>query len=303
MSNLIIYTQCPCCQSSSISNVFTAKDYTVSQEFFEVWHCSNCTLRFTQNVANESNIGKYYQSKDYISHSDTKTGLVNRLYHLVRNYTQYEKRKFIKKITGKTAGNLLDVGAGTGTFCNTMQQVGWQVKGLEPDATARQNALINHRLVLENLEALQQQLDKQYDLITMWHVMEHVHDVQGYLKTFNSILKDDGMLLIAVPNYTSKDADWYKEFWAAYDVPRHLYHFSPHSMKQLMLLNGFEVVDTEPMWFDSYYVSMLSEQYKYGSKNIFRLLKAAVNGFISNLPVYFNKEKCSSVIYVIKKKV
>ncbi len=302
MEQIITYTHCPACKSNLIGAVLEAKDYTVSQKLFEIWHCNDCTLRFTQYVANENGIGKYYQSKDYISHSNTKKGIINKLYHFVRSYTQVEKRKFIQKISKKKNGTLLDVGAGTGTFCNTMKKAGWDVTGLEPDETARQNALSNYQLSLQQLNVLHNLPNDAYDIITMWHVLEHVHDIHGYLQTFSKILKKDGVLLIAVPNYTSKDAAWYQSFWAAYDVPRHLYHFSPLSVKQLMKSHGFTVVDTEPMWFDSYYVSMLSEQYKYGSKNIFRLLKAAINGFLSNLPVYFNKEKCSSVIYVIKKK-
>lgn len=301
MEQIITYTQCPACKSNHITAIFEAKDYTVSQKMYEIWHCNNCTLRFTQHVADEHGIGKYYQSKDYISHSNTKAGLVNKLYHFVRNYTQVEKRKFIQRVAQKKTGILLDVGAGTGTFCNTMKNAGWDVTGLEPDEIARQNALSNYQISLQQLNILHSLPPDSYDVITMWHVLEHVHDFHGYLNTFLHILKKDGVLLIAVPNYTSKDAAWYQSFWAAYDVPRHLYHFSPQAMKLLMQQHGLKVVDTEPMWFDSYYVSMLSEQYKYGSKNIFRLLKAAVNGFLSNLPVYFNKEKCSSVIYVIKK--
>jgi SAM-dependent methyltransferase len=299
MSGRIKYEQCPGCFSPNIGYALSCEDFTVSKEVFEVWECSNCTLRFTQNVPDAESIGPYYQSTEYISHSDTREGLVNKLYHTVRNYTLKSKRDLIKSITGKDRGNLLDIGAGTGAFAFTMQQAGWQVKGLEPDETARANALNNYDLSLDTLESLHLLPSNTYDAITMWHVLEHVHDLHGYLKTYQRILKDDGKLIIAVPNYTSKDAEQYGEFWAAYDVPRHLYHFSPKSMEVLLESEGFKLHSYKPMWFDSFYVSLLSEQYKTGHQQIG---KAFWNGFMSNVKAFRSKDKCSSLIYLVGKK-
>ncbi|HRI22366.1 MAG TPA: class I SAM-dependent methyltransferase [Panacibacter sp.] len=270
----------------------------MSKEIFSIWHCNDCTGRFTQNIPAGDAIGPYYQSADYISHSDTKKGFINRVYHIVRNYTLQSKRKLIEKVAQKNNDLLLDVGAGTGAFADTMQLAGWNVTGLEPDTVARENALKNHGLVLQSLDALFTFSAKKFDIITMWHVLEHVHQLHNYIKTYHSILKDDGTLIIAVPNYTSHDAAVYKEYWAAYDVPRHLYHFSPESMQQLMQQHGFAVKEYKPMWFDSFYVSILSGQYKTGSGN---LLKAMWNGFVSNLKAVSDAKKCSSVIYIIRK--
>ena len=298
MGQNIYYNQCPCCGSNHISKSFTAKDYTVSQEMFEVWRCEDCTLEFTQNIPNSIDIGPYYNSSAYISHSDTNKGLVNRLYHLVRNYTLQVKRKLIKTETGVQHGTLLDVGAGTGAFSNTMQRAGWKVTGLEPDETARQNALQIHGLQLIPSDKLKDLLDNQFDAITLWHVLEHVHELHPYMSKFYSLLKQKGKLFIAVPNYTSLDAELYGEYWAAYDVPRHLYHFSPQSMEELAHLEGFMVKKFKPMWFDSFYVSMLSEQYKNGKGN---LVNAIRNGWRSNLKTLKDNKKCSSVIYVLEK--
>ncbi len=298
MSNLITYQQCPLCSSGNITEVLRAKDYTVSQEIFGIWHCNDCSGRFTQNVPIDDAIGAYYRSKDYISHSDTKKGFINRIYHFVRNYTLQTKRKLAQKASGLRKGSLLDVGAGTGAFVSTMQQAGWAVTGLEPDTVARENALNNHQLNLQNPNSLFTLPAAGFNVITMWHVLEHVHQLHDYIETFSKILKNDGVLLIAVPNYTSYDAAVYKEHWAAYDVPRHLYHFSPQSMQQLMQKHGFIVKEYKPMWFDSFYVSMLSEQYKTGNNS---LIKAVWNGFVSNLKALGNVQKCSSVIYIITK--
>ncbi len=299
MSEVITYQQCPVCKSPKIGFALSAIDQTVSKESFEVWECSDCTVRFTQRVPVASEIGRYYMSQDYVSHSDTKKGIINRLYHWVRSYTLVSKKKIIRKLTTLNTGTLLDVGAGTGAFAATMKKAGWTVTGLEPDETARQNAKQNYQLDLNSPEELYKLPSVTFDAITMWHVLEHVHDLHGYLDTFQRILKHNGTLFIAVPNYTSFDAEAYNEFWAAYDVPRHLYHFSPHSMDILVEQHGMQVIAHKPMWFDSFYVSMLSEQYKNGYNNI---ISAFWKGWLSNWEVFNDTSKCSSVIYVIRKK-
>lgn len=298
MAEIITYNSCPCCNNSNITSFLKAKDYTVSNEVFEILKCNNCTVAFTQNIPTQSQIGKYYQSTNYISHSDTKQGLISKIYHAVRNITLVSKRNLVIKHTNKQAGNLLDIGAGTGAFSNAMQLAKWNVTGLEPDEIARTNAKNKYDLDLQNPENLFKQNPETFDAITLWHVLEHIHTLQEYLKQFHIVLKKEGKIFIAVPNYTCYDAGYYKEYWAGYDVPRHLYHFSPKSMELLAAKNNFKVSKTYPMWFDSTYVAMLSEQYKKGKQN---LLKAYFIGMLSNAKAMFNHKKCSSVIYVLEK--
>jgi 2-polyprenyl-3-methyl-5-hydroxy-6-metoxy-1,4-benzoquinol methylase len=299
MAGKINYDHCLCCGSAAINRVFECKDHTVSNEVFEIWMCHTCTLRFTQDAPDENAIVAYYKSAEYISHTDTKRGLVNRLYHYVRRYTLTNKLELIKEVTGLKHGVLLDVGAGTGAFAHTMQQGGWHVSGLEPDETARANALNNYKLELGELGDLEKFNKETFDAITLWHVLEHVHDIHAYIKTFSKILKPAGRLVIAVPNYTSYDAGHYKQYWAAYDVPRHLYHFSPKSMDVLLEDKEFVVESIKPMWFDTFYVSMLSERYKNGKDDI---INAFWVGLLSNVKAFFNTKKCSSVIYIVRKK-
>ncbi len=298
MPQLIHYKNCPVCNSANISFVFAAKDYTVSKETFQVWQCANCTLRFTQHVPDKNNIGPYYQSADYISHSNTSKGFINKLYHTVRSFTLQSKKNLIEKYAGKQNGHLLDIGAGTGAFASTMQKANWSVTALEPDATARANAKKDFNIELQPSENLFKLDKNSFDAITLWHVLEHVHDLQLYIQIFFSLLKDNGVLIIAVPNYTSYDAKEYAEFWAGYDVPRHLYHFSPQSMKLLLQQHNFKLKKIKPMWFDSYYVSLLSEQYLTGKSNA---VKAFISGFISNIQAIKNKQKTSSLIYMAVK--
>ncbi len=292
---MIYYDACLCCGQKNIVPVFFAKDFTVSQEQFEILQCNNCTLRFTQNVPGEENIGRYYQSKNYISHSDTSEGLINKLYHKVRNRTLIQKKKIIQKQTGKTTGAILDIGCGTGAFLNIMQKSGWNITGLEPDNAARKKAKELYQLNIENSEKLFSLPAQSFDAITMWHVLEHVHELHNYIEQLKKLLKPDGKLFIAVPNYTSYDAKIYKEFWAAYDVPRHLYHFSPMAMKILLENHRLKIDLIKPMWYDSFYVSMLSEQYKTGKSHP---AKAFINGGVSNIKAVIDIKKCSSVIYV-----
>lgn len=296
---MISYDSCPNCGDHNINYVLSAKDHTVSGEEFEIWECQHCTQRFTQRIPEEDKIGRYYQSQNYISHSDTSKGLINNLYHKVRKRTLVQKRKLIEKATGKKVGNILDVGAGTGAFLQTMQQAGWKSTGIEPDENARQKALELHQLNLKNAENLYLLSPGSFDAITLWHVLEHVHDLHKYVEQIKNLLTGDGKLFIAVPNYTSGDEKIYQESWAAYDVPRHLYHFSPRAMKTLLTSHGLKIESMKPMWYDSVYVSMLSEQYKTGDSHP---VKAILNGMISNLNAVLNNSKCSSVIYIASRR-
>lgn len=295
---MIVYKVCPICSDDRIYRELSVKDYTVSLERFDVWECKNCSLRFTQNVPVAQEIGRYYQSENYISHSDTHKGLVNNLYHKVRRRTLIEKRKLVQKETRQKKGNLLDIGAGTGAFLNTMKQAHWTFTGLEPDETARNKAAQLYNLNLKKDEEFLSLPAESFDAITMWHVLEHVHALHQYIQQLKVLLKPDGKIFIAVPNYTSFDAQYYKEFWAAYDVPRHLYHFSPKAMRGLLAQHELKLNKIKPMWYDSVYVSMLSEQYKTGASHA---VNALFFGFISNLKAVFNTARCSSIIYVISK--
>lgn len=295
---MINYTACPVCNSGQIGEKLTAKDYTVSQQNFAIWHCDTCTARFTQQVPGQDAIGTYYASENYISHSDTSKGIVNYLYHLVRKRTLQQKRKLLVAETAANTGRLLDIGCGTGAFLNTMQEAGWGVTGLEPDALAREKAIELYQLQPQEPGDLFNLNEGSFNAITMWHVLEHVHELHAYLKQVAKLLAPGGRLFIAVPNYTSQDAELYAAHWAAYDVPRHLYHFSPQSMENLLTQHGLTLQKVKPMWFDSFYVCMLSEQYKNGKGNI---IKAVLNGLRSNVKAITNVRRCSSVIYIVSK--
>ena len=298
MSNTIKYTQCPVCASASIGLKLTANDHTVSQRAFEIWECAKCTCCFTQDAPDEESIGKFYCSDNYISHSNTSKGLVNRLYHSIRKITLKQKLRLIKNSTRLSTGSVLDIGAGTGSFASFLQRAGWRLTGLEPDENARTVARDSNNITLLPAGHLFQLPEESFDAITLWHVLEHVHTLHPYMQQLKKLLKPNGRLFIAVPNYSSYDAQWYNKYWAAYDVPRHLYHFSPRAMRVLLAQHDLKLVTIKPMWFDSFYVSLLSEKYKTGKGNF---LQACWTGFVSNTKALLHTERCSSVIYVISR--
>ncbi len=292
------HTQCPICKSNQVHLALQCKDFSLTNENFNIVQCDQCQLQFTFPVPSKSQIAPYYNFPDYISHSDTKDGWMNHLYHRVRQHTLLDKTNWVQSLFTGHKGNLLELGAGTGAFANSMIQKGWNVTALEPDAASRIRALANYQVELLPIETLHELPAKKYDVITLWHVLEHVHDLHEYMQIFKKLLKQNGRLIIAVPNYTSFDAQFYKQYWAAYDVPRHLYHFSPTSMQSLVENNEMQIVQYKPMWFDSFYISLLSEKYKKSGS--FGLLRAFVIGGISNLLALKNKKKTSSIIYEIK---
>lgn len=279
----------------STDNVYIkVQDHSVSNENFELLLDSDLQLLKTHPQPSIENLGSYYESEDYISHTDAKRSLFEKIYHIVKSYSLKKKVGLINSYH-KEKGNLLDIGAGTGDFLVTAKVAGWQTTGIEPNENAK-NLAISKGISFENyIESIENQ---QFDVITMWHVMEHVPDVEYQIKQLKRLLKPNGTLIIAVPNYKSFDAQHYGKFWAAYDVPRHLWHFSKISIEKLVSRENMKLEKILPMIFDSFYVSLLSEKYKTGKMNFF---SAFWIGLRSNLKANTSKEY-SSHIYVIKNK-
>ncbi len=284
---------CPVCGKSQLKNFLMCKDNSVSGESFVIVECENCTFKFTNPRPDIDSIGKYYESAAYISHSDSTEGIVNKAYQVVRKITIGQKLDLINKFSSNK-GKILDYGTGTGYFLSACQKDGWEAEGVEPSETARKQTeeKLGKQISSGNLSGF---APASFDIITLWHVLEHVHDLNGVMKRFTELLKPDGKLIIAVPNADSFDAQMYKEYWAAYDVPRHLYHFTQATMKRLLKKHKLQLVETRPMKFDSFYVSMLSEKYKQGRQN---LAKSVMNGLKSNLHAMKNKNDYSSLIYI-----
>jgi len=290
---------CPICNDSNTQIAIESQDFSLTQNSFSILHCNHCSFRFTTPVPNQDEIGRYYKFNNYISHTDTKEGWMNHLYHFVRTKTLADKTKWIQSLFTGHKGHILDIGAGTGAFAHAMQQKAWKVTGLEPDAITREKAFEIYQLHLQSTDTIFDLPENEFEVITMWHVLEHVHALKPYLNQCFKSLKHNGRLIIAVPNYTSFDARYYQKYWAAYDLPRHLYHFSPKSMSILLNEMGFDNVTMRPMWYDSFYVSLLSEKYKQSGK--FGMLVAGAIGVLSNLFALMDASKGSSIIYEFKK--
>lgn len=270
----------------------TVKDHSVSRETFQLLLDEELQLLKTHPQPALANLGRYYESDDYISHTDGRRSLFEKLYHTVKQKALSDKIKLVQKFQ-PTKGDILDIGAGTGDFLVVAKQNGWNITGLEPSPKAKDIAKGKGVVFAEDLASIS---SHSKDVITMWHVLEHVPDVQAQIAELKRILKPKGTLIVAVPNYKSHDAQYYKEFWAAYDVPRHLWHFSKTSIQKLFAAQQMDLVQTLPMKFDSFYVSLLSEKYKTGKMNF---VAGFWRGLLSNLKGSQNGE-FSSHIYVLK---
>lgn len=291
---------CPICNCVEVKSILQTKDYSLTNEQFDILECAKCSLKYTNPIPGIDQIGPYYSFTAYISHTDINVGWMNRLYHLIRNRTLLQKSNWVQSLFTGHKGHLLEVGAGTGAFAYTMKSKGWEITALEPNEASRNIAAEKYQLTILSSETLYQLPALKFDAITLWHVLEHVHELKEYLAVFHKILKQNGRLIIAVPNPNSFDASFYKHFWAAYDVPRHLYHFTPKSMQTLCAQFDLQIVSKKPMWFDSYYVSLLSEKYK--NSGYWGVLRAFIIGCISNLKAIKDPEKASSIIYEIKRR-
>jgi 2-polyprenyl-3-methyl-5-hydroxy-6-metoxy-1,4-benzoquinol methylase len=289
-------SSCPICNSHNFKDIFKSKDYTSSNEIFQLIKCDNCSLIITSPRPNEENIRKYYESIDYISHSAKTESFFNKIYFLARNIAITNKRKLIEQYN--PVGKLLDIGCGTGSFIRYMKQNEWEPTGVEPSAKARKIAQETAIDIVEKIEDIK---DQKFNVITMWHVLEHIHDVNKTILKIKELLKSDGTLFIAVPNYKSYDAKYYTTTWAAYDVPRHLWHFSQEIIKKLLQKHNLEVISIQPMKMDSFYVSLLSEKNNNPTTiPILRIIKAFIIGLLSNLKA-IRTSNYSSLIYIAKK--
>ncbi|WP_455586085.1 class I SAM-dependent methyltransferase [Bacteroides sp.] len=297
--NKLSINACPLCGGTHLKRAMTCTDFYASGEQFDVLSCEDCGFTFTQDVPVEAEIGRYYETPDYISHSDTKKGAMNTLYHQVRKYMLGKKARLVVKESHRKQGRLLDIGTGTGYFASTMKQRGWEVDAIEKNAQARAFAKEHFGLEVKDDKALQEFEPGSFDVITLWHVMEHLEHLDETWTRLCELLSDRGVLIVAVPNCSSYDAGKYGEYWAAYDVPRHLWHFTPVTMQQFASKHGFIMAARHPMPFDAFYVSMLSEKHR-GSSLPF--IKGMCAGAVAWFSALGKKERSSSMIYVFRKK-
>ncbi len=291
--------KCPLCSSESTSLLYTVSDHFLSREDFNIWKCDYCKFCFTIDPPDENKISKYYKSEDYISHSDTSKGITNRLYHIARRWMLRSKFRTVSKASGKKQGKLLDIGCGTGYFAAYMNDRHWNSIGIEADIDAKKYAEEKFGLTVLSLDEIQSFSASEFNVVTLWHVLEHLWSPKEVLNEISRILDKTGVCIIALPNNDSFDAHYYKKYWAAWDVPRHLWHFNLSSFKSLIKDSDLQLRSFSRMPLDSFYISILSERYR-GSGISF--LKGIAIGKIAWISSWFKKSKSGSLIYILEKK-
>ena len=289
---------CPGCGRKNLSSKFKVTDNLVSKTGFNLVECEDCTLIWTDEAPDRNEIGKYYRSEEYISHSDTRKGIFNRIYHLVRKQMLKKKFNLVKSESGRNQGNILDIGCATGYFPGYMKEQGWDVTGIEADATAAHFAREKFGINVFKPGEIGTLTSNSFDVVSLWHVLEHIHEPKKLIGDLDRILRSDGVLIIALPNNNSTDAGHYKNNWAAWDVPRHLWHFNLNSFESFISGTGFEISAIRKMPYDAFYVSILSEQNKGSSLSFIR---GMIIGSISWITSLFRKTSCSSLIFILRK--
>ena len=295
---MIHHETCPICLSPEISHFLSCTDHFLSKEVFSLCQCEKCGFRFTQDYPEESEAGRYYESDDYISHSDSRKGITEKAYQFIRTIMLKRKRRIIRKVTGLSSGNLLDIGSGTGHFLNVMKTAGWSIKGVEINDGAREYSATRFGLDIIVPEEINTLTPGFFDCITLWHVLEHFHEPFEYMMDINRLLKPDGVCIIALPNCASYDSEYYGKEWAAYDVPRHLWHFNSSAFSFFAERNGFKITGNLNLPFDVFYISILSEKYK-GSR--FPMISGFFIGILFSVRAVFSRNRNSSVIYLLRK--
>ncbi|MBT8236684.1 MAG: class I SAM-dependent methyltransferase [Bacteroidia bacterium] len=268
------------------------KDFAVSGEEFRLLYDQELDMLVTDPQPKE--IDKYYLSSSYISHTDSFETFSDQLYHLVKKYMLWKKIRMLERYLGKS-GSVLDIGAGTGDFLRIAQKRGWDIEGVEPNPMARGLAIEKQLPLKSDMKDL---VGMSFDVITLWHTLEHIPDLDGQIDAMLECLKEDGIMVVAVPNFKSRDAKYYKEYWAAYDVPRHLWHFSQEAIERIFKKHQVKLIKKSPLRFDAYYIALLSEKYKNGKSNY---LRAFWMGMRSNISAWQSKEY-SSMLYILKRR-
>lgn len=290
-------SNCLLCKSSEIRLLHACTDHLVTREDFEVYSCMNCGFVFTMDYPVETEAGKYYDSDDYISHTGSNRNILESLYNLARKLMLSRKRNILKRSCGTSGLSILDIGSGTGHFLDLMKRSGWEVTGIEISPKAREFSAMNFGINALPPEKTESLPTRSFDCITFWHSLEHVYDLHGMFSGIKRVLKPGGSVIVALPNNSSWDANHYGKDWAAWDVPRHLWHFTPRSFSLLAGISGFKITGIIPLPFDVFYISILSEKYR-GSKIPY--IAGFVKGFVFSVLSAFTIRRSSSLVYILK---
>lgn len=287
--------KCPWCESENAQLHIELKDLFLTQEPFKILECKDCGLLYTTPRPIKEKIGKYYKSEKYYSHQENKAGFIPKVYEKVKSINLKNKYNIVTEKT--TKGKILDIGCGVGDFLHTMELKGWECTGVEPSEEAKAIARKRIKAELFTSEEQENLIDSSFDIITMWHVLEHVDALRWQIQQLYRLCKPGGRIIIALPNYKSYDGQYYRAEWAAYDVPRHLNHFNKETLIKIFEENQLRHIKTEKLYWDAFYISYMSEKYRH---HRLPLVRGILKGMISNRKARRTGE-WSSLVYIFER--
>jgi len=299
-------TNCLICGGTDHSPFLTGYDRfdPEKKRKFSLVRCNRCNFIFLNPRPDSTSIQKFYSHQDYhpfLNLNAPSKDLISKIYLLIRPYSIRWKRKKIHRAKG--IGSILDVGCGTGEFLFEMKRWKWEVVGIEADERGLQYA--RDTLGLKVFKDPEWNFPREsFDVVTFWHTLEHIHDLRGTLERIVPLLKREGLLLIAVPNISSLDFKIYKRDWVALDLPRHLYHFEPNSLKALCRSLGLEVFKYHQIPLDTFYNCLMSERLAFERSNrktifLFHVLRGAIVALMSLYAGILRKG--SGILYYLRR--
>jgi 2-polyprenyl-3-methyl-5-hydroxy-6-metoxy-1,4-benzoquinol methylase len=291
---------CPLCKGVELVLCHKSTDSLVSGDLFSVYKCTSCDFHVTSPRPTSGSVGSYYNSASYVSHNDVAKGWIPKIYRVVRDIMIRHKLRIVGRYKEKAPGknNMLDVGCGTGEFLLKSKKMGYNTTGFEPDINASETASNKGLSIITKEDRLNELSPNYFDVVTLWHVLEHMYHPKDKIEVLEKILSDNGIMIVAIPEYKSFDGGYYKQNWAGWDLPRHVYHYNESTLTRLMDELNFKLIGKHSLMFDSFYISLLSE------KNLntrLGTIRAIIIGFLSNIMAIFSSYPFSSQIYVFKK--
>lgn len=248
-----MFSSCFFCGSHDIGSSIASVERLSKKETFHIATCGACGMKRTIDAPALKDIGTYYAHESYVSHTGVRVWPLR----VLRTLRLWLRAHMISSFFQRK-GSLLDIGCGVGDFAALIQKQGWNVLCIEPDESTRQKAQKQYKLDVRDVSALAHLPEATFDVITLWHVLEHMYDPLQTGATVKRLLNSEGVCIVAVPNAEAYSAEHYGCNWVAYDVPRHVSHFRSRDIHTWAERSGLEVIRQSSVPLDEFFCCLKS---------------------------------------------